>query len=101
MKHVVFKPRISEKSLDLASTGWYTFVVGNNARKEEITKAVNDLYGVTVTDVRTANVVGKERRVGKNRKVLRKSDWKKAFVRLSKGQKIDAFEVTSEGEKKT
>lgn len=99
MKHLVRQPRMSEKSLDLASRGWYTFVVDKHARKEEIAKAIGALHAVVVTDVRTVAVHGKERRVGRMRKSVKKSDWKKALVKLASGQRIDAFEVTTEEKK--
>lgn len=91
---------MSEKSLLLASRGWYTFEVTHNARKEDIIRHIGSLYGVTVVDVRTVSMHGKERRVGRKSTRVRKPDWKKALVRLAKGQKIDAFEVTTEEEKK-
>lgn len=100
MKRIVYQPRISEKTLRLAATGWYTFDVDRFARKEEIAKKLAFLYGVTVINVRTARMHGKVRRVGKTRQSQKATDWKKALVHLAKGQKIDAFEVTGEGEKK-
>ncbi len=100
MKHLISNPRMSEKSLDLAGRGWYTFVVDKKARKDQIARDIGALYAVTVTQVRTVAVHGKERRVGRMRRSLRKPDWKKALVKLTPGQRIDAFEVTSEGEKK-
>ncbi len=100
MKHIIKRPNMTEKSLALASRGWYTFSVDMHARKEDIARHVGLLYGVKVTDVRTASMHGKERRAGRSSMRVRKSDWKKALVKLAKGQKIDAFEVTSEGEKK-
>lgn len=100
MKPIIYQPKISEKTLRLAATGWYTFTVTRFARKEDIVKEIAALYGVTVTDVRTAAMHGKIRRVGRMRQVRKEADQKKALVRLAKGQKIDAFEVTTEGEKK-
>ncbi|MBI4066152.1 50S ribosomal protein L23 [Candidatus Gottesmanbacteria bacterium] len=100
MKHIIIKPVITEKSLSLASRGWYTFVVVSASSKPEIAQAIGDVYSVTVVDVRSMIMHGKERRAGKKQKRVTKSDWKKALVRLKEGQKIDAFEVTGEGEKK-
>ena len=100
MKTVITKPLITEKSLSQASRGWYTFAVEEGSTKRDIAGAVARVYGVTVTGVRTAHMHGKERRVGKSMKRVTKSDWKKAFVHLSKGQTIAAFEVTQEAEKK-
>jgi large subunit ribosomal protein L23 len=48
------------------------------------------MFKVTVLRVRTANVLGKERRRG--RVVGRKADWKKAYVTLKDGDKIEFFE---------
>lgn len=100
MKQIIIKPVITEKSLSLASRGWYSFAVVVASNKPEIAQAIHDVYGVTVLDVRTLIMHGKEHRVGKKQKRATKSDWKKALVRLKEGQKIDAFEVTSETEKK-
>lgn len=100
MKQTILRPVITEKSLSLASRGWYTFVVAAASSKPEVAQAVGGVYGVTVVDVRTLIMHGKERRAGKRMKRVRRSDWKKALVRLKAGQKIDAFEVTGEGEKK-
>ena len=99
MKQIVKRPLLTEKSLTLAGRGWYAFVVEADATKEQVAAWVNKLYGVTVTEVRTISMHGKARRVGKQRTEVRKPDWKKAMVRLVKGQKIDAFEVTSEVKK--
>ncbi|MBI3385985.1 50S ribosomal protein L23 [Candidatus Gottesmanbacteria bacterium] len=96
MKHIVKLPWMTEKSLDLARRGWYTFAVSKQADKASIAKEVSALYGVTVTDVRTITLHGKERRVGRLMRKVTKPDWKKALVRLKAGQKIDAFEVTTE-----
>lgn len=100
MKQVIIKPIITEKSLSLAAKGWYTFGVAIASNKVHIAHAITDMYKVTVVDVRTMIMHGKERRSGKRQKKVTKSDWKKALVRLKEGQKIDAFEVTGEPEKK-
>jgi len=94
--NTIIRPLISEKTLVLASQGWYTFVVDLQAEKKEIASTVSSLYKVTVTDVRTIHMHGKMRRTGKKMTYSKKSDWKKAMVQLAKGQKIDAFEVTSQ-----
>lgn len=100
MKQIVLRPVITEKSLSLASRGWYTFAVVVESRKPEIAQAIGDIYSVTVVDLRTLIMHGKERKAGKRMKRVLRSDWKKALVRLKVGQKIDAFEVTGEKEKK-
>ncbi|MBI5619414.1 50S ribosomal protein L23, partial [Candidatus Gottesmanbacteria bacterium] len=79
--------------------GWYTFVVAIDARKKKIGQEIARLYKVTVTQVRTERLHGKSRRSGKKQQPVVTSDWKKAFVRLGAGQRIEAFQAV-EGEKK-
>ena len=82
--------------MTLAQRGWYTFAVEKKARKEEIAKTISKLYGVDVRVIRTIKKVGKAHRTGKKMIALKKSDWKKAMVKLKKGQRIPVFEVTGE-----
>lgn len=100
MNTIIKRPIITEKSLMRAGRGWYTFAVDIDASKSEITRAVNAVYAVNVTQIRTQTMHGKSRRVGKKMKPIQKSDWKKALVRLKDGQNIPAFEVTPEEGKK-
>ncbi len=93
MQTHVQRPVITEKTLRLVPTGWYTFAVGAGARKEQIAAEIAKLYSVTVVDVRTIRMHGKTRRVGKKMSTIARPDWKKALVRLKSGQKIDVFEV--------
>jgi len=65
----------------------YTFVVESNANKTEIRKAVEQLFKVRVKDVRTMNMHGKVKRMG--RFEGKRSDWKKAIVRLNPGETIE------------
>ncbi len=97
---IVNKPLITEKTLTLAGKGFYTFDVAVMANKIVISHEIEKLYKVKVTGIRTITSHGKVRRVGRKMTPIKKSDWKKAIVRLAAGQKIDAFEVTGEGEKK-
>jgi large subunit ribosomal protein L23 len=96
MNTIVIRPHITEKTLNLASRGWYTFSVAPDASKQNIKDAVSLLYKVTVIAVRTISMHGKMRRVGKVSKPVKREDWKKAMVSLKKGQKIDVFEVTGQ-----
>lgn len=94
------QPHISEKTLSLASRGWYTFVVENtHGRKEDIAREIEKLYNVNVVSVRTISMHGKARRSGRRMRVVRCSDWKKVIVKLKNGQTIDAFEVTKQDQK--
>lgn len=82
-----------------AASGWYTFAVPIVMSKPAIAGEAAKRFKVTVREVRTASMHGKTRRVGRRMKPIRKPDWKKAFIKVQTGQKIDAFQVT-EGEKK-
>jgi len=92
----VQRPIITEKSMVLASRGWFTFAVDKHSRKEQIAKDVAAMYHVDVTNVRTVAMHGKVRRRGKKMAPDQRPNWKKAMVQLKAGQKIDAFEVTTQ-----
>jgi len=89
---IIKKPHVTEKtSLGSDATNSVAIVVDRDANKIEIKQAVESLFKVKVEDVRTVNVAGKVKRVGKN--FGKRSNWKKAYVTLQKGQTIDFFEV--------
>lgn len=88
---VIVRPIITEKSTLLAEKLQYTFEVEKNATKTEIKKAVETIFGVDVVAVRTINVHRKAKRMGKYEGY--KPAFKKAVVRLEKGQTIKQFEV--------
>lgn len=89
---VIKKPHVTEKtSLGSDATNTVSIVVDRDANKIEIKQAVESLFKVKVADVRTVNVAGKVKRVGKN--TGKRSNWKKAYVTLQAGQSIDFFEV--------
>lgn len=88
---IILKPLITEKSTALIEENKYTFVVGKNANKIEIKRAVEELFDVKVRAVNTINMKGKQRRVGVHRGY--RPDWKKAVVTLQDGSKpIEIFE---------
>ena len=89
---VIKKPHVTEKtSLGGDTTNTIAIVVDRDANKIEIKQAVESLFKVKVNDVRTVNVAGKVKRVGRN--TAKHSNWKKAYVTLQKGQSLDFFEV--------
>ncbi|MGD0584369.1 MAG: 50S ribosomal protein L23 [Oryzomonas sp.] len=89
---IIKKPHVTEKtSLGSDTSNTVAIVVDRDANKIEIKQAVESLFKVKVDDVRTVNVAGKVKRVGKNSG--KRSNWKKAYVTLQKGQSIDFFEV--------
>ena len=92
LTQVIKKPLITEKGTELKEkNSVYVFAVAVDANKIEIKKAVEKIFSVTVEKVNTVIVPGKQRRLGL-RKGL-KPDWKKAYVTLKKGTRIQQFEV--------
>ena len=88
---ILVSPLITEKGTLVNEIGnQVLFRVRRDANKEEIRKAVEAQFKVKVEKVRTSNLLGKLRRVGKS--VGRRQDWKKAYVTLAEGQRIDFFE---------
>lgn len=89
---VIKKPVISEKSTALTEVGnKYVFEVATQANKHEIRDAVEQLFNVTVSKVRTTIVHGKQKRVG--RFETKRPNRKKAIVTLAEGQKIEFFQT--------
>ncbi len=87
---VIRRPLITEKSTILKETqATLCFEVHRDATKPEIKKAVEQLLGTKVADVRVSNVHGKVKRQG--RYVGQRPDWKKAYVVLKKGEKMIEF----------
>lgn len=84
-------PHITEKASGLTANGQYVFKVWKSANKIEIKRAIEDVYGVNVVAVNIINVPGKERRVGKRTGL--KKGYKKAIVKVMKGQKIEVLPV--------
>jgi large subunit ribosomal protein L23 len=84
---IVKKPVVTEKSTAAkGKNNKYTFVVDKCANKFQIRQAIETLFKVKVENVNTSNYLGKRKRV--NRHVGYKSNWKKAVVRIAKGQEI-------------
>ena len=88
---VIKGPIITEKGTLVNELGnQVVFRVDRRANKVEIRQAVERLFKVKVEKVRTSRLLGKTRRVGKS--MGRRSDWKKAYVTLVEGARIDFFE---------
>ncbi len=88
---VVKGPVITEKGTLVSELGnQVVFKVHPRANKIEIQHAIEALFKVKVTKVRTSRQLGKIRRVGKH--LGRRPDWKKAYVTLAEGSRIDFFE---------
>ena len=87
---VIQAPLISEKGTLLTeSANQVLFKVRPDANKIEVKRAVETLFKVKVEQVRIVRYLGKVRRIG--RSMGRRSDWKKAYVTLREGDKIDFF----------
>ena len=80
-------PVITEKSQIAKSEGKYTFKVSPKANKTEIKEAIEKIFNVKVTAIRTLNVKPKKRRVGRYTGLTTR--YKKAIVSLAEGQTID------------
>ena len=91
LRQVIRRPVITEKStIERETRNIVTFAVHLDANKHEIKRAVETLFDVKVERVRTSNVRGKMRRVG--RKEGQRPSWKKARVQLRAGDSIEFFE---------
>jgi large subunit ribosomal protein L23 len=88
---VLKRPLITEKStVQKDMHNKLFFEVYRTANKIEIKKAVEQIFKVDVLAVRTVNVKGKSKRVG--RFMTKESDWKKAVVTIKPGQRVEFFE---------
>jgi large subunit ribosomal protein L23 len=94
------KPRVSEKAYNMSQTsGVYVFEVPTEVNKTEIAEAVETVYSVSVTAVRVINQKGKSKRTYRKRQGWidgKKSDIKKAYVTLKKGDEISIFPAEDE-----
>ena len=84
---ILKSPAITERATDLSSKDQYVFKVLKEANKTEVKKAVQSVYGVKVLTVRIINVPKKRRRM--RRQVGWRKGYKKAIVKIEKGQKIE------------
>lgn len=88
--NIIVRPLITEQGVHLANTkGAYSFQVNKYANKTQIKNAIEKIYGVRVSKVRTANRKGKRRRRGRNFGIT--PGWKKAVVFLQPDYHIDLF----------
>jgi large subunit ribosomal protein L23 len=87
---VIRRPLITEKGMGVKETqNTLVFEVDQKATKTEVKQAVEALFKVKVSAVRTSTVEGKERRRG--RYAGFRPDWKKAYVRLKEGEKMPEY----------
>lgn len=86
---VLKQPHVTEKATDLNKQSQYVFKIWPNANKIDVKKAIEDLYGVDVQGVNVIKVPRKRRRLGRIRGW--RKGYKKAIVKLKKGQKIEVL----------
>lgn len=92
LSQILIRPIITEKTADLGEAdNKYAFQVATAANKHEIRQAVEKFFGVKVLNVRTMNMHGKPKRMG--RFEGHRSDWKKAIVTLQADDTIDLFDM--------
>ncbi len=92
LHQIIKKPLITEKTTAQKEAGEVVaFEVARDANKIEIKQAVEKAFKVKVANVNTALVAGKVKRVG--RQFGKRSNFKKAYVTLAEGHKIDFFGV--------
>jgi large subunit ribosomal protein L23 len=91
---VLIKPVITEKMTAISEKlNRYGFIVHKKANKIQIKNAVEQMYGVTVETVNTVNYAGKvkTRNTKAGMSVGRTNAYKKAIVKLAKGDTIDLY----------
>ena len=88
VRAILLGPHVSEKSTTAAEqNNQIIFKVRKDATKAEIRQAVELMFEVKVQNVQVLNQIGKRKRFGGHQG--KRSDWKKAYVRLAEGQDID------------
>jgi large subunit ribosomal protein L23 len=87
---VIRRPLVTEKTTVMKEDGrTLVFEVARDANKIDVKRAVEKLLGPKVASVRTAMAHGKQKRQGQF--IGRRSDWKKAYVVLKKGETLPEF----------
>ena len=89
---IILRPLVTERAARAESEqNTYVFQVGETANKHEIKAAIESFFSVKVEDVRTVRVRGKFKRFG--RFYGKRSNWKKAYVKLASGHSINFGEA--------
>lgn len=84
---VLRAPKVSEKTARLAESNQYVFEVAKTATKADVKAAIEHLFNVKVLAVNVANIKGKSKAF--RQRAGRRSDKRKAYVRLAEGQTLD------------
>ncbi len=86
---IVRKPLVTEKTMAGQQKGVYTFVVAMDVNRVDVKRAVETIYKVKVDTVRTVRVKGKRKRMKNMLLEGKRKDWKKAYVKLKEGFRLD------------
>lgn len=89
-RDIIIRPIVTEKTSDMMKDNKYIFQVAMGANKTEIRQAIEAIFNVKVVNVNTVRVEGKKKRMG--RFEGKRSDYKKAIVKLASGNTIPLFE---------
>jgi large subunit ribosomal protein L23 len=89
----ILGPIISEKSMNEATKGKFTFKVAGQATKNDIRKEVEEKFKVNVIRIATIKIKGRSLRAGARRTEITLTPFKKAVVTLKAGQKIAIFDI--------
>ncbi len=105
-KQTLIIPRLSEKAYATSESGVYVVDIPASLSKQGVIKVINAQFGVSVVNVRVANVKGKAKRTisASGKRVGRssglRSDIKKAYITLKKGDSLPFFKAIEEAEEK-
>ncbi len=92
LENVLIKPLMTEKlAKETEAANRYGFAVNSKANKNQIKLAVEKYFDVKVLNVRTSVVPGKVKRAGSKGGMKKAQSWKKAWVQIQDGQKIEFF----------
>ena len=88
---VLIRPLLTEKITAIREVkNAVAFAVHRHATRIDIRRAVEKVFNVKVASVNVVNVMGKKKRQG--RFLGKRADWRKAFVTLKEGEKIELYE---------
>ena len=88
IRTILIEPHVSEKTTLLnQESGQIAFKVRSDSNKKQIKKAVEEMFKVKVSSVKTVSVKGKKKRMGMQSG--KTNDWKKAYIKLEESQNLD------------
>ena len=88
IRTILIEPHVSEKTTLLnQENGQIAFKVRSDSNKKQIKRAVEEMFKVKVSSVKTVSVKGKKKRMGM--RSGKTNDWKKAYIKLAEGQNLD------------